>query len=56
MVPRAGRGQVVDHQEPLKEELQRIGAGEVDFILCAASTEKPPPEHGGRVKPQGRSA
>jgi NADPH2:quinone reductase len=49
-----GADEVVNHHEPLKEELRRIGAGEVDFILCAASTEKHLQNMVDAVKPQGR--
>jgi NADPH:quinone reductase len=49
-----GADEVINHREPLKEEFQRIGADEVDFILCAASTEKHLQNMADVVKPQGR--
>jgi alcohol dehydrogenase len=49
-----GADEVVDHRRPLKEELQRIGAGEVDYVLCAASTEEHLQNLADAVKPQGK--
>lgn len=49
-----GADEVVNHHEPLKDELQRIGAGEADYILCAASTEKHLQNMVDTVKPQGK--
>lgn len=48
-----GADEVVNHREPLKEELQRIGAGEVDYVLCAASTEQHLQSMADVVRPQG---
>lgn len=49
-----GADGVIDHNKPLAEELSRIGAGEVDYILCAANTEKYLGSFVDAVKPQGR--
>jgi len=49
-----GADEVVDHRRPLKEELQRIGADEVDYVLCAASTEEHLQNMSDVVKPQGK--
>jgi zinc-binding alcohol dehydrogenase family protein len=49
-----GADEVVDHREPLQQELQRIGAGEVDYVLCAASTEQHLQNMADVVRPQGK--
>lgn len=49
-----GADEVVDHRAPLKDELQRIGAGEADYILCAASTEEHLQNMVDTVRPQGK--
>jgi zinc-binding alcohol dehydrogenase family protein len=49
-----GADEVVNHRRPLKEELQRIGAGEVDYVLCAASTEEHLQNMADVVRPQGK--
>lgn len=49
-----GADGVIDHNKPLAEELARIGTGEVDFILCAANTEKHLQGLVDAVKPQGK--
>jgi NADPH:quinone reductase len=49
-----GADEVINHREPLKSELQRIGAGEVDFILCAANTEVHFEGMADAVKAQGK--
>lgn len=49
-----GADEVINHHEPLKDELKRIGAGEVDFILCAANTEKHLQNMADTIRPQGR--
>jgi NADPH2:quinone reductase len=49
-----GADEVIDHRKPLKDELQRIGSGEVDFILCAANTEAHLQNMVETVKPQGK--
>ena len=49
-----GADEVVNHHEPLQDELRRIGAGEVDYILCAANTEKHLQNMVDTVKPQGK--
>lgn len=49
-----GADEVINHREPLKDGLQRIGAGEVDFILCAANTEAHFENMADVIKPQGK--
>jgi NADPH:quinone reductase len=49
-----GADEVINHREPLKDELQRIDAGEVDFILCAANTEAHLQNMADSIKPQGK--
>jgi zinc-binding alcohol dehydrogenase family protein len=49
-----GADEVVDHRKPLKDEMQRIGAGEADYILCAASTEEHLQNMVDTVRPQGK--
>ncbi|HEY7215462.1 MAG TPA: zinc-binding alcohol dehydrogenase family protein [Thermoanaerobaculia bacterium] len=49
-----GADAVINHHEPLKRELQGIGAAEVDYILCAAGTEAYFPRLPDVLKPQGK--
>jgi zinc-binding alcohol dehydrogenase family protein len=49
-----GADEVIDHRVPLKDEMQRIGAGEADSILCAASTEEHLQNMVDTVRPQGK--
>lgn len=49
-----GADEVVDHRAPLKDEMRRIGAGEADYILCAASTEAHLQNMVDTVRPQGK--
>lgn len=49
-----GADEVVNHRQPLKKELERIGTGEVDYVLCAASTEEHLQNMADVVKPQGK--
>jgi NADPH2:quinone reductase len=49
-----GADEVIDHRKPFKEELKRVGAGEVDYILCAANTELHLQNMADAIKPQGR--
>src|SRR6185295_1195757 len=49
-----GADAVINHHEPLKRELQGIGASEVDYILCAAGTEAYFPRLPDVLKPQGK--
>jgi NADPH2:quinone reductase len=49
-----GADAVINHHQPLKGELQRIGAGEVDYVLCAASTEDYFPRLPDVLAPQGK--
>jgi zinc-binding alcohol dehydrogenase family protein len=53
-----GADQVIDHGKPFADELTRIGAGStpgnIDFILCAANTEKHLQNMLAAVRPQGK--
>ena len=49
-----GADEVIDHRAPLKDEVRRIGAGEADYILCAASTEEHLQNMVDTVRPQGK--
>jgi alcohol dehydrogenase len=49
-----GADEVIDHREPLSRELNRIGAGEVDYVLCAANTELHIQNMADVIKPQGK--
>jgi len=49
-----GADAVINHHEPLKRELQGIGAAEVDYVLCAASTEDYFPRLPDVLAPQGK--
>lgn len=49
-----GADAVINHHEPLKRELQGIGASEVDYVLCAAGTEAYFPRLPDVLRPQGK--
>jgi zinc-binding alcohol dehydrogenase family protein len=49
-----GADDVIDHGKPFQQELARIGSGEVDFILCAANTEKHLDNMLAAIRPQGK--
>ncbi|MFL6237518.1 MAG: zinc-binding alcohol dehydrogenase family protein [Thermoanaerobaculia bacterium] len=49
-----GADEVIDHREPLPRELQRIGMGEVDYVLCCNSLEMYVPVFAEVIKPQGK--
>jgi zinc-binding alcohol dehydrogenase family protein len=49
-----GADEVIDHRAPFKDEFKRIGAGEVDYILCAANTEMHLQNMADVIKPQGK--
>lgn len=49
-----GADEVIDHRKPFREELQRVGVGEVDTILCAANTELYLQNMADAIRPQGR--
>lgn len=49
-----GADEVIDHREPLPRELNRIGAGEVDYVLCCNSLEMYVPVLAEVIKPQGK--
>jgi zinc-binding alcohol dehydrogenase family protein len=49
-----GADEVINHREPFKDEFKRIGAEEVDYILCAANTEAHLQNMADVIKPQGK--
>jgi zinc-binding alcohol dehydrogenase family protein len=49
-----GADEVIDHRQPLPRELSRIGAGEVDYLLCCNSLETYVPVLAEVIKPQGK--
>jgi NADPH2:quinone reductase len=49
-----GADSIIDHTKPFKDELQRIGEPEVDYILCFNSTEKHIQNMADAIKPQGK--
>ena len=49
-----GADEIIDHHKPFGEEFKRIGAGEVDYILCFNSTEMHIQNMADVIKPQGR--
>jgi len=49
-----GADEVINHREPFKDEFERIGAREVDYILCAANTEAHLQNMADVIKPQGK--
>ena len=49
-----GADEVINHREPFKDEFKRIGAGEVDYILCAANTEAHLQNMADVIRPQGK--
>jgi len=49
-----GADEIIDHHKPFAEEFKRIGAGEVDYILCFNSTEKHVQNMADVIKPQGK--
>jgi len=49
-----GADEIIDHHKPFAEEFKRIGADEVDYILCFNSTEKHIQNMADVIKPQGR--
>jgi len=49
-----GADEIINHHEPFGEEFKRIGAAEVDYILCFNSTEKHVQNMADVIKPQGK--
>ena len=49
-----GADDIINHHEPFAEEFKRIGADEVDYILCFNSTEKHIRNMADVIKPQGK--
>jgi zinc-binding alcohol dehydrogenase family protein len=49
-----GADEIINHHEPFAEEFKRIGADEVDYILCFNSTELHIQNMADVIRPQGR--
>jgi zinc-binding alcohol dehydrogenase family protein len=49
-----GADEIINHHEPFAEEFKRVGADEVDYILCFNSTEKHIQNMADVIKPQGK--
>jgi NADPH2:quinone reductase len=49
-----GADEIINHHKPFVEEFERIGAGEVDYILCFNSTEMHIGNMADVIKPQGK--
>ena len=49
-----GADEIINHHKPFAEEFKRIGANEVDYILCFNSTEKHIQNMADVIKPQGK--
>ncbi len=49
-----GADEIINHHEPFTEEFKRIGADEVDYILCFNSTERHIQNMADVIKPQGK--
>ena len=49
-----GADEIISHHEPFAEEFKRIGAEEVDYILCFNSTEKHIQNMADVILPQGK--
>ena len=53
-VKQMGASHVVNHRNPLDEELREIGFDTVDFILCLNNTDQHFPAMANAIKPQGK--
>ncbi|WOX04771.1 zinc-binding alcohol dehydrogenase family protein [Microbulbifer pacificus] len=53
-VKQMGASHVVNHRNPVDEELTDIGIPEVDYILCLADTDQHFPAMANAIKPQGK--
>jgi NADPH2:quinone reductase len=51
---RLGADEIINHHKPFAEEFERIGAEEVDYILCFNSTEMHIDNMADVIKPQGK--
>ena len=49
-----GADEIINHHEPFADEFERIGADEVDYILCFNSTEMHIQNMAAVIKPQGK--
>jgi zinc-binding alcohol dehydrogenase family protein len=49
-----GADDIINHHRPFKEELEKAGLAEVDFILCFNSTEQHLQNMADVIKPQGK--
>jgi zinc-binding alcohol dehydrogenase family protein len=49
-----GADEILNHHKPFAEEFKRIGADEVDYILCLNSTEKHIQNMADVIRPQGK--
>jgi NADPH2:quinone reductase len=49
-----GADDIINHHEPFQQEFRRIGASEVDYIVCLNSTEKHLQNMADVIKPQGK--
>jgi len=49
-----GADEIINHHEPFADEFKRIGADEVDYILCFNSTEMHIQNMADVIKPQGK--
>jgi zinc-binding alcohol dehydrogenase family protein len=49
-----GADEIINHHEPFLEAFNRIGADEVDYILCFNSTEKHIQNMADVIRPQGK--
>ena len=49
-----GADEIINHHEPFAEEFKRIGADEVDYILCFNSTEMHIQNMADVIRPQGK--
>ncbi len=49
-----GADEIINHHKPFVDEFKRIGADEVDYILCFNSTEKHIQNMADVIKPQGK--
>lgn len=49
-----GADEIINHHEPFAEEFKRIGAAEVDYVLCFNSTEMHIQNMADVIKPQGK--
>jgi zinc-binding alcohol dehydrogenase family protein len=49
-----GADDIINHHKPFAEEFKRIGADEVDYILCFNSTEKHIQNMADVIRPQGK--